>query len=125
MSDIDGGPSHRLVAPSGGVVVATVEQMVGTGGIARIEVTPDGAWDVEYNGCTDVIWDTETSFNEGPDRPQPGPHGDCSVPRQHRHPDPAYDQFMTADGSIVLRKDIRLERLEEETGRWVGTGRRE
>lgn len=125
MREIDGGPSYRLVAPSGSVVIATVNQMLGTGGIARIEVTPEGEWDVEYNGCADVIWETETSFNEGPDPPHPGPHWECSFPRTHRHPDPAYDQFMTADGSIVLRKDIRLERLEEESGRWVGTGRRE
>lgn len=56
----DDRPRYRLVSPSGSPVTGTVEQMLGVGGIAGIEVTPDGSWDVEYNGCSDVIWDTES-----------------------------------------------------------------
>ncbi len=110
------------MSPNGSPVTGTVEQMLGVGGIAGIEVTPDGSWDVEYNGCTDVIWDTETSANEGPDLPHTGPHDGCAFLGTHRHPYTAYDQFMTEDGSIILRKDVRLERWVEPTARWVVVG---
>jgi hypothetical protein len=111
--------SYRLVSPSGSPVTGTVERMVGVGGIARIEVMPEGGWDVEYSGCTDVIWDTETSANDGPDLPRAGKHDGCVFQSTHRHPYPAYDQFMTAGGSIVLRKDVRLERWDDASAGWV------
>ncbi len=112
-------PGYRLVAPSGSPVTGTVERMLGVGGVAQIEVAPDGSWHVEYNGCTDVIWDTETSANDGPDLPHTGPHDGCSLLSTHRHPDPAYDQFMPEDGSIILRKDVRLERWDDASAGWV------
>ncbi len=102
-------------------MTGTVEQMLGVGGIARINVTPGGTWDVEYNGCTDVIWDTETSANDGPDLRQAGPHDGCTSQSTHRHPYPAYDQFMTQDGSIVLRKNLRLERWDPASASWVAS----
>jgi len=119
MDATDGRPRYRLVSPDGSPVTGTVEQMLGVAGIARIEFTPGGDWDVEYNGCTDVIWDTETSANDGPDLPHAGPHNGCAFQSTHRHPDPAYDQFMTEDGSIIPRKDLRLERWDAASPRWV------
>ncbi len=110
---------YRLVSPDGSLVIGTVEQMLGVGGIARIEVTPDGTWDVEYKGRTDVIWDTESSANDGPDLPHAGPHDGCMSQSTHRHPYPAYDRFMTQDGSIVLRKNLRLERSDPASGSWI------
>ncbi|MDQ3688473.1 MAG: hypothetical protein M3406_00265, partial [Chloroflexota bacterium] len=98
------------VSPSGSWSAAPSSKMLGTARIARVDVEPDGEWEVESDGCTDVIWDTETSLNEGPDRPHLGPHDGCEYRVPHRHPDRAYDQFMTADGSVVLRRDVRFER---------------
>lgn len=121
MDATDGRPRYRLVSPDGSPVIGTLEQVLGVGGIARLEVTQDGTWDVEYNGCTDVIWDTETSANDGPDLPHAGPHDGCVFQSPHRHPDPVYDRFMAEDGSIILRKEIRLERWEEASARWVAT----
>jgi len=30
-----------------------------------------------------------------------------------------YDQFMTRDGSIVLRKNLRVERWDPASGSWI------
>lgn len=113
------GTRYRLVSSNGSPVTGTVEQVLGVGGIAGIDVTPGGTWDVEYSGCTDVIWDTETSANDGPDPRRAGPHDGCTSQSTHRHPYPAYDWFMTQDGSIVLRKNLRLERSDPASGSWI------
>ncbi len=80
------GTRYRLVSSNGSPVTGTVEQVFGVGGIAGIDVTPGGTWDVEYSGCTDVIWDTETSANDGPDPRRAGPHDGCTSQSTHRHP---------------------------------------
>ena len=73
------------------------------------------------NSASSAAKRASASANDGPDLRQAGPHDGCTSQSTHRHPYPAYDQFMTQDGSIVLRKNLRLERWDPASASWVAS----